>query len=340
MPQSNSKYREETIQIPTARIGVILGKAAATIRDLKEQSGCDIWIDQERAKREGSELCDVILSGEPTAISKAKRLVNEKLKFGGGSKTIQIPKDRIGAILGKQGATIQELKQRSGCYIWIDLERANHDSSDVCDVVLQGNSAAVALAQHLIDEQLGASHIVYIPVACIGAIFGKQGATIRELNERSGCNIWIDQDRAISDRADVCEVVLRGDPNTFALAQRLIEEEVAKFYQSPDSASDAGTSVSNMSVQSQRSTDHEESAPVPSFEETFPTLGGATTGNAKRASHVPLPTEVAGGLRPISELEQTSSAEVLSQIEIKRREEEKRKLTVRCGKIEMPSCMV
>ena len=321
---NNPKHHDKTMQIRTASIGLLFGKGAATLRDVKERSGCvDIWIDQERANRLGLEMCDVVLRGEPKATTLAKRLIEEKLRSN-TSKTIQIPTGRIGAILGKGAATIRELKAKSGCSnIWIDQDRANSEGSDMCDVLLQGEPKAIALAQEMIEKKLAGNRTVQIPSECIGAILDN----IQELKERSECFIWVDYERANREGSELCDVALHGDPAKFALAQRLIEEKVGECYYFADSASDAGSSATSMSSMSIGSTGwfQEKSAGPPSAVAAWPALPGARAGSAATS-----------GLPHISELERTKSAERVALIERQRREEEQRKLRVRCN-IETPS---
>eukprot|EP01043_Picozoa_sp_COSAG02_P068886 COSAG02_NODE_11598_length_1691_cov_2.254397_1_plen_369_part_00 len=249
--QSNPKHHDKTVQIPTARIGLLFGKGAATLRDIKERSGCvDIWVDQERAIGLGLEQCDVVLRGEPKATSLAKRLIEEKVQSSTNT-TIRIPTARIGAVVGKGGSTLKELKARSGCGIWIESDKAHSEGSEWCDVVLTGTS------------------------------------------------------------------------HTMSLAQRLIDEKVGEFYQHSDSASDAGSSVSSMSMDS-TGWFQDKSADPPS-QSDFPALLGAT---AKRASQEKEKT-TAGGLWPIAELGRMASAERLRRLESQRLEEEQKKLAVR-----------
>lgn len=154
-------HLDKIIQIPVDCVGFVMGKHGATIRDLREQSGCHaIFIDMEQANSGKSELCDTVLRGDPKAIAKAKRLVEQKVaEFRKPAKTMQIPTECIGLIMGRHGATVKTLKARSGCGIFIDLDAANHNPSRaaMCDVELRGDPDAVARAQQLIEEKLAES---------------------------------------------------------------------------------------------------------------------------------------------------------------------------------------
>ncbi len=326
--QSNPKHHDKTVQIPTVRIGLLFGKGGATLRDIKEQSGCvDIWIDQERANGLGLEHCDVVLRGEPKATSRAKRLIEEKVQSS-TTTTIQIPTERIGAIVGKGGSTLKQLKERSGCSIWIESDKAHSEGSEWCDVLLTGAPEAMSLAQQLIEETLGSGQMVHqIPAECIGSVLGHEHATLNELKAKSGCSIWVEYDRANREGSRLCDVVLRGDPATFAVAQQLINEKVGEFYQHSDSASDAGTSVSSMSMESTGL--FQDKSGEPPSQSDFPALPGATAVRPiKRTSHA-AKKATAGGLWPIAELVRTASAERLRRLESQRLEEKQKKLAVR-----------
>jgi len=66
---------EATVEIVSRLVGWMIGKNGQRIRDLMEESGAKIWIDQEKFK--GQETRNVHMSGDRKSVDKAVLLVND-----------------------------------------------------------------------------------------------------------------------------------------------------------------------------------------------------------------------------------------------------------------------
>lgn len=110
------------IMVPDRTVGLIIGRAGETIRDLQERSGCHVNIEGDGKSVSG--LRPVNLSGPPRAMQNAKELILEIVESdarqppnppqreprghvdmgGSGDKindTLFIPKESVGMIIGK-----------------------------------------------------------------------------------------------------------------------------------------------------------------------------------------------------------------------------------------------
>jgi len=131
-------------------LGAILGKGGANIRGVQDTSKADCRLNKEGTM--------VTVTGTKEAVAKAKELI-EKLKTGGPVKPIpkagekfeeiKIPPAVVGSIIGRQGATINQLQKDSGAQIEIVRD------GGVAWVV--GAPAAVKAAKTAILEKVAAA---------------------------------------------------------------------------------------------------------------------------------------------------------------------------------------
>lgn len=170
------------VMVPDKTVGLIIGRGGETIKDLQERSGCHVNILGETKSVNG--LRPINLIGSQQAVSVAKDLILEIVEsdsrgqqqqgtgsnamsqprerpydggrgaqggyggHGGGSrKTIQVPSQAVGMIIGKGGETIKDLQRNSGCKINvhqpsppdinrdIDLEGAPHQMEEAERVI-------------------------------------------------------------------------------------------------------------------------------------------------------------------------------------------------------------
>lgn len=137
------------IMVPDKTVGLIIGRGGETIKDLQERSGCHVNIVGENKSMNG--LRPVNLIGSERATATAKELILEIVESdsrsnsgsnampsnrdrgygghergggggGGGGrdhveKTIHVPSEAVGMIIGKGGETIKDMQRSTGCKI-------------------------------------------------------------------------------------------------------------------------------------------------------------------------------------------------------------------------------
>eukprot|EP01034_Spumella_vulgaris_P030353 gene30353-37555_t len=120
---------------------------------------------------------------------------------------IEVSQDKVGQIIGSKGAIIQEIQMRSGAKAFI-----NQDFPDGANrqVNLTGTPQQVKTASDLINliieqgpqaihtNSIGGGTSITSIMDCsqddVGKVIGTKGATIKELQSKSGARIQIDQD--------------------------------------------------------------------------------------------------------------------------------------------------
>lgn len=127
--------------IPSSSAGVVIGRGGTTIQRLKTESGASISLSNYV---KGAENRVATISGTPQAMAKAILALAVQIATDGGSvpdnaKSLSIvllvPPQELGAIIGKKGARITELRKETS---------ASVNVADEGSVTIQGNTSAVS----------------------------------------------------------------------------------------------------------------------------------------------------------------------------------------------------
>lgn len=212
---------EELIPVPKALLGKVIGKQAQTIIEIREKSGA-FKVD---ARDQTSDPCQVKVAGTAEAVRKAKALIldlidSTKTKHV-SSHYVEIPRSKIGMVIGLKGAQVNEVQQQTNTKIDVDFE------TDPCRCYIKGEEDCVQSAKKLlltiamqIEDQ--ASEYMDLPKTASGALIGAQGSRIRAFQEQSGARIDIDKS------GDRCKVRLTGTQEQLTIAKSLIQTELEK----------------------------------------------------------------------------------------------------------------
>lgn len=125
----------------------------------------------------------------------------------GDSEVIEVMQDKVGSIIGSKGAIIQELQMRTGAKIYVNQ---NFPEGVPRQVNITGTPSQVSAASELVRKiivegptsihvnAMGGGPQVSITIDCpqpvVGRVIGSAGATIKDLQSRSGAKIQINQD--------------------------------------------------------------------------------------------------------------------------------------------------
>ena len=125
----------------------------------------------------------------------------------GDIEIIEVNQDKVGQIIGSKGAIIQELQMRTGAKIYVNQ---NFPDGVARQVNISGTPAQMKAASDLVKKIIAEGptsiHVNAIaggpqialtidcPQALVGRVIGSSGATIKDLQSRSGAKIQINQD--------------------------------------------------------------------------------------------------------------------------------------------------
>ncbi|KAK8200462.1 hypothetical protein HDK77DRAFT_228897 [Phyllosticta capitalensis] len=262
----------ETITIESSLVGLVIGRQGENLRRIEQDTGTRIQFITGPEMGGPQRQCRI--SGPPRSRIDAKREIFRIIDENGGqvsrdargggrgakanaalmhsgdnSVQIMVPDRTVGLIIGRQGETIRDLQDKSGCHVNIVGE--NKSVNGLRPVNLIGSREAAARAKELIleivdsdtragppaavkennrggnfDMQAGPGKIndtIMVPSEAVGMIIGKGGETIKEMQNSTGCKINVSQ----ASGADIeREIGLVGTRQSIEDAKQAIWEKV------------------------------------------------------------------------------------------------------------------
>lgn len=167
-----------------------------------------------------------------------------------------VPHDRVGAVIGGHGTVIKSLQEKSGATIQVHNETMRNDHKLF---TIFGYPSQIETAIQLVSEIVGrtrsghvtptasserSSHYasvshhpnprsasdlrrtMYVPTSCVGLVIGRNGDTIRNLQDRSGADIKVTPDQQSSPGQPNRPIALTGSEDAITMAFRLINDIV------------------------------------------------------------------------------------------------------------------
>ncbi|KAK8542446.1 hypothetical protein V6N13_136979 [Hibiscus sabdariffa] len=162
------------MEVPNAKVGVLIGKAGDTIRYLQYNSGAKIQIMRDADADRDAPTRPLEIIGTLSSINKAAKLINAVIAEAdaGGSPSlvarglattqasgdadqieIQVPNEKVGLIIGRGGETIKGLQTRSGARIQlIPQHLPEGDGSKERTVRVTGDKKQIEIAREMIKD--------------------------------------------------------------------------------------------------------------------------------------------------------------------------------------------
>lgn len=142
----------EIVNCPGDKVGRIIGRMGATIKDLQSRTGTRIQVDQKVA----GDQKPITITGSRADVEHAKRAISEVLTSdapssvpGDTSRSIECPQGIVGRIIGRGGETIRSLQQASNAHILVDQ---NFPEGAPRKVTISGRPESVERAFKMITE--------------------------------------------------------------------------------------------------------------------------------------------------------------------------------------------
>ncbi|KAG0294748.1 hypothetical protein BGZ96_000502 [Linnemannia gamsii] len=155
-----------TIQIPSAKVGLVIGRRGETIRDLQDRSGARIAVTPT-PQDHNSPSRTVTITGDDSAIERAKTFIEEIVSdmaprgaYGGGGfqntppVTMTVPQESIGLVIGRGGETVKQLQIQSRAKIQVQQVDPSVPAPADRTINLFGPPEAVEYAKQLIMEKV------------------------------------------------------------------------------------------------------------------------------------------------------------------------------------------
>lgn len=146
----------------------------------------------ENSTREALKPDEVLIKGGKKGVADARSELLEALEFEKESNHVlqfTVPTRAVARILGKGGASINEIKDDTGAHI--DIEKATDGNNGVTNITVRGTDDAIGAAKTTIlaiAEQVGeeATAAVFIETKFHRTIIGAGGQGLKDLILRCG----------------------------------------------------------------------------------------------------------------------------------------------------------
>ncbi|KAL2898043.1 Far upstream element-binding protein 2 [Bienertia sinuspersici] len=177
---SGSGGGSKKIEVPNGRVGVIIGKAGDTIKNLQIQSGARIQVTRDADHDPNLPHRTVELMGNQDQIAKAEQLINDVLAEAdtGGPGTVsrrqpgatgfepvvlKVPNNKVGLVIGKGGETIKSIQSTSGARVQvIPLHLPPGEPPMDRTVQIDGTPEQIEIAKQMVNEVIE----VYMVILC------------------------------------------------------------------------------------------------------------------------------------------------------------------------------
>jgi len=120
-------------------------------------------------------------------------MMGRQMDGGNSVLTVQIPDSKAGLVIGKGGATIKEIQHSTGTHLKLPNEADAGSDPPVRTITISGANPEVAKMKILNivgQERMGSSVLtVQIEDSKAGLVIGRGGATIKEIQSRTGTHI-------------------------------------------------------------------------------------------------------------------------------------------------------
>eukprot|EP00522_Entomoneis_paludosa_P000918 CAMPEP_0172471808 /NCGR_PEP_ID=MMETSP1065-20121228/68010_1 /TAXON_ID=265537 /ORGANISM="Amphiprora paludosa, Strain CCMP125" /LENGTH=805 /DNA_ID=CAMNT_0013229923 /DNA_START=68 /DNA_END=2482 /DNA_ORIENTATION=+ len=236
-----SDWIEEIVPVPVGVVGFIIGKGGENIASMQGRTGAKVQVQREtestgnvthrniqvaapsrQALDECKQLIENIvteksrlLSGGSSANSASRKdaaRLEEAKAMGHVHLTVPVPDEDVGLVIGKQGATIRSLQDRSGASIQVPPTQESKEGKRMVHIThptKEGAEFAQKLIQDLLQNNVntkGANNggsnaaaqgepqvnaTILIPDPDVGLIIGRSGIVIRFLQDTTKTRIQI-----------------------------------------------------------------------------------------------------------------------------------------------------
>lgn len=211
------------LRVPNNMVGLVIGKGGDNILRIQSQLSVRVQIAKESEMKPGETLRSIVIKGDPMNVNEAKARIDDiidghlaKQNPTGSSAIVldnafvvklPVPNDKVGIIIGKNGATIKTIQEKTNAVIKIP-QGPDEDNPQIRTISIGGDtkdSVDAAQMEIFMTLQLqqqnalqaynstASSMPLAVPDDKIGIVIGKGGATVKEIQNRLQCKIQIPQ---------------------------------------------------------------------------------------------------------------------------------------------------
>jgi len=221
-----------TINVPEARIGVVIGPKGAMIKLIQEKTGVRI------------DTADQVftITGAPEGVMSAEAAIQDLINKGYtnlayddfSENFVMVPGTSFPDLIGKEGCIVREIKKELKVEVSFPPTKKGMDSKKY-KVTIAGPVKNVEKAKEVINDIVNFGHHeithpgdgheeVEVPEWCYAAIIGKKGCELRHIKNSYGVKVNIPRDTSVNQN-----VVLVGPKDQLPRAKNYIEKILYNF---------------------------------------------------------------------------------------------------------------
>jgi rRNA processing protein Krr1/Pno1 len=212
-----------------AGVKAIIGRSGQTIQSILQacnensSNGIGSVPGQSVKINANVEAGTVEISGPKALVDKAVKLCKQAV-FGETQATMKLEsRSAMNLVFGnKDYKTIQQLQSSTGAKLDMDKETFTLKISGKREEVDAARAAVASLLQRCKGVTID------IKAADVGAVYGKGGSTIRNIQDKTGAIIEVQQQSSPSDSDAAVKCVIMGEPDAVTQARQLIAKALAR----------------------------------------------------------------------------------------------------------------
>ncbi|WZN62829.1 vigilin [Chloropicon roscoffensis] len=209
---SGQDTSEERFECPRSLVGVVIGSRGATVNEIQRKSGARVDILQDR------DPCEIVICGSKESVSKASQAVHQIMEEN-ARESIECPFDLLEHVTGRNLEKPKEIERDTGARIELDRKFDPclfhvYGSNEIRGVACEKLRELIAGAK----ENLSKEERFECPRSLVGVVIGSRGATVNEIQRKSGARVDILQDR------DPCEIVICGSKESVSKASQAVHQ--------------------------------------------------------------------------------------------------------------------
>ena len=192
-------------------VKAIIGRAGATIKGIQATTGTNVNASVEDA--------EVVITGSSMeAVEEAAKLCRHAV-FGECQEVLELgTRAMVLVVYGKDYQKIRQMQDQSGAKL--DIEKGG------TKLTISGPTENVANAKKMVQQwvQYNKGIAFDIDVDKVGAVYGKAGANIRRIQEKTGAFVEIDDQAGSSKEFLQCKIL--GEPASVAAAKAMFQKSL------------------------------------------------------------------------------------------------------------------
>ncbi|KNB42875.1 hypothetical protein JH06_3357 [Blastocystis sp. subtype 4] len=151
----------EKMPVPNDRVGLVIGRHGAVIKDLMSRTCTQIQVPRD-PDHDNPTVRSIVITGDPKNVLEAKKLIQDivdgqmgTLPMGMPTIQMTVPDDKVGLVIGKGGVIIKDIQLRTKAFIQIPGKPVEGSNPPVRLINIAGTEEQMKAAKEEIQRMIG-----------------------------------------------------------------------------------------------------------------------------------------------------------------------------------------